>query len=108
SGYGAGWDTRTPPSFSSGTRMSSTRPATPTQRSASLPSWTRPSANGRGRGCGPLPHPRAGLLESPCVRDKEISEQLFMLCDVAIEGEPENVQAMIAEMSRDDLESIVA
>jgi hypothetical protein len=39
--------------------------------------------------------------------DREISEQLFLLCDTAIEGEPENVRAILAEMSRDDLETLM-
>jgi cation transport regulator ChaB len=39
--------------------------------------------------------------------DREISEQLFLLCDTAIEGEPENVRAILAEMSRDDLEALM-
>jgi K+/H+ antiporter YhaU regulatory subunit KhtT len=39
---------------------------------------------------------------------REISERLFMLCDTTIEGEAENVGAIMAEMSRDELESVLA
>lgn len=38
---------------------------------------------------------------------REISERLFMLCDTTIEGEAENVRAIMAEMSRDELESVL-
>jgi hypothetical protein len=38
----------------------------------------------------------------------EISQRLFILCDAVIEGEPENVQSLIAEMSRAELESVLA
>jgi hypothetical protein len=37
-----------------------------------------------------------------------ISERLFILCDTTIEGEPENVSAIMAEMSRDEFEAILA
>jgi hypothetical protein len=39
---------------------------------------------------------------------QEISERLFILCDTTIEGEPENVRAIMAEMSRDELETVLA
>ena len=39
---------------------------------------------------------------------REISERLFILCDTTIEGEPENVSAIMAEMSRDELEAVLA
>lgn len=41
-------------------------------------------------------------------RDREISERLWLLCDTAIEGEPENVQALLSEISRDELEAVAA
>ena len=37
-----------------------------------------------------------------------LSERLFILCDTTIEGEPENVSAIMAEMSRDEFEAILA
>jgi hypothetical protein len=37
-----------------------------------------------------------------------ISERLFILCDTTIEGEPENVSGIMAEMSRDELEAVLA
>jgi hypothetical protein len=33
----------------------------------------------------------------------EISERLSLLCDTTIEGEPENVRALIGEMSREQV-----
>jgi hypothetical protein len=39
---------------------------------------------------------------------REISERLFILCDTTIEGEPENVSAIMAEMGRDELETVLA
>jgi hypothetical protein len=38
----------------------------------------------------------------------EISERLFILCDTTIEGEPENVRALMAERSREELEALLA
>jgi hypothetical protein len=49
-----------------------------------------------------------GSFNLAVVREKEISEQLFMLYDSLIEGGPESVQAMIADMNRDDLEAVLA
>jgi hypothetical protein len=38
----------------------------------------------------------------------EISERLFILCDTTIEGEPENVASIMSEMSREELETVLA
>jgi hypothetical protein len=38
----------------------------------------------------------------------EISERLSILCDTTIEGEPENVRSLIGEMSREELEAVLA
>jgi hypothetical protein len=38
----------------------------------------------------------------------EISERLSLLCDTTIEGEPENVRALIGEMSREQVETVLA
>jgi hypothetical protein len=37
-----------------------------------------------------------------------ISEELFILCDSLIEGGEENVESIIADMSRADLEKVLA
>jgi hypothetical protein len=39
---------------------------------------------------------------------REISEQLFLLCDTTIEGGPESVRSIMDEMSRDELETLLA
>jgi hypothetical protein len=41
-------------------------------------------------------------------QQREVSERLSLLCDTALEGEPENVRALMAEMSRGELETVFA
>jgi hypothetical protein len=41
-------------------------------------------------------------------QDREISEQLFLLCDTSIGAGREGVEAMIADMSRDELATVLA
>jgi hypothetical protein len=42
------------------------------------------------------------------VKDREVNEDLWFLCDTAIEGGPESVQETMSTMSRDQLETALA
>jgi hypothetical protein len=62
----------------------------------------------RGRYAGTSPTcdiPR--FLQSLRGRGQGDQRAAVLLCDTAIEGEPENVRAILAEMRRDDLETLM-
>jgi len=41
-------------------------------------------------------------------RDREVDERLWLLCDTLVEAGPDGMRSLIEDMSREDLEEVLA